>query len=312
MSSTAADEEQPAAKAATDKQADGEKNKKNKYRRDKPWDHEGIDHWKYESFSKEDNPSGLLEESSFATLFPQYRENYLKQVWPDVKQVLAPFEIKAELNLVEGSMTVRTTRKTWDPYAIIRARDLIKLLARSVPLPQAKKIMEDEMFCDIIKTGGLVRNKEKFVKRRQRLVGPNGSTLKAIELLTQCYVLVQGQTVVAMGTHKGLKQVRRIVEDCFHNIHPVYHVKELMIKKELEKNEDLKDENWDRFLPHFKNRNVQRKKQKKVTKKKSKELFPPEQLPRKEDIQIETGEYFLSKDQKRSNEMSKIRERQKQ
>ncbi|EER06798.1 ribosomal RNA assembly protein, putative [Perkinsus marinus ATCC 50983] len=292
--------------------ADDEKMKKNKYRRDKPWDHEGIDHWKYESFAKEDNPSGLLEESSFATLFPQYRENYLKQVWPDVKQVLAPFEIKAELNLVEGSMTVRTTRKTWDPYAIIRARDLIKLLARSVPLPQAKKIMDDNMFCDIIKTGGLVRNKEKFVKRRQRLVGPNGSTLKAIELLTQCYVLVQGQTVVAMGTHKALKQVRRIVEDCFHNVHPVYHVKELMIKKELEKNEDLKDENWDRFLPHFKNRNVQRKKQKKIAKKKSKELFPPEQLPRKEDIQIETGEYFLSKDQKHSNEMTKKREHQKQ
>ncbi|EER18953.1 Ribosomal RNA assembly protein mis3, putative [Perkinsus marinus ATCC 50983] len=115
-----------------------------------------------------------------------------------------------------------------------------------------------------------------------------------------------------MGTHKALKQVRRIVEDCFHNVHPVYHVKELMIKKELEKNEDLKDENWDRFLPHFKNRNVQRKKQKKIAKKKSKELFPPEQLPRKEDIQIETGEYFLSKDQKHSNEMTKKREHQKQ
>ncbi|KAF4681718.1 ribosomal RNA assembly protein krr1, partial [Perkinsus olseni] len=224
----AADDDKVAVKESVveEKGAVVEKNKKNKYRRDKPWDHEGIDHWKYESFAKEDNPSGLLEESSFATLFPQYRENYLKQVWPDVKQVLTPFEIKAELNLVEGSMTVRTTRKTWDPYAIIRARDLIKLLARSVPLPQAKKIMDDNMFCDIIKTGGLVRNKEKFVKRRQRLVGPNGSTLKAIELLTQCYVLVQGQTVVAMGTHKGLKQVRRIVEDCFHNIHPVYHVKE--------------------------------------------------------------------------------------
>jgi ribosomal RNA assembly protein len=131
-------------------------------------------------------------------LFPKYREQYLRESWGSVTRALenhvsersgqwlaarvltcTPLQgIACTLDLVQGSMSVRTTRKTFDPYMIVKARDLIKLLARGVALPQAIKILQDDMACDVIKIGGLVRNKERFVKRRQRIVGPNGSTLK--------------------------------------------------------------------------------------------------------------------------------------
>lgn len=209
-------------------------------------------------------------------------------------------------------MTVRTTRKTWDPYAIIKARDFIKLLSRGVPVQQASRIMEDGMNCDIIKIGNIVNGKEKFIKRRQRLIGPNGATLKAIELLTECYILVQGNTVSAMGSHKGLKLVRNIVLDCMNNIHPIYNIKKLMIRRELAKDPNLKNENWDRFLPKFKKKNVKRKRPVKEKKEKSKPLFPPEPLPRKEDIEMETGEYWMKESERKRRKLKDKMEKQRE
>lgn len=191
----------------------------------------------------------FLEESSFALLFPKYREAYLRSVWGGITSALDGYGLACELDLVQGKMAVRTTRKTWDPYIILKARDLLKLLSRGVSAPQALKVLQDGVACDVIKISGIVRNKERFVKRRQRIVGPGGSTLKAIELLTDCYVLVQGNTVSAMGSYKGLKEVRRIVLDCMNNIHPIYRIKELMIRRELAKDPKLAGESWDRFLP---------------------------------------------------------------
>ncbi|RKP08920.1 hypothetical protein THASP1DRAFT_23172 [Thamnocephalis sphaerospora] len=271
--------------------------KKGKHKKDKPWDTDDIDKWAIEPWNAEEYKTPFLEESSFATLFPKYRERYLKEVWPLVTKALEKHGVACVLDLVQGSMMVKTTRKTSDPYIIIKARDLIKLLARSVPFPQAVKILDDGIACDIIKIGNITRNKEKFVKRRQRLIGPSGNTLKAIELLTECYMLVQGSTVAAMGPFKGLKALRRLVLDCMNNIHPIYHIKELMIKRELSKDDQLKNENWERFLPKFKKRNVQSQKANKDGKpeKKKKEYspFPPTQQQSKIDMQLESGEYFL-------------------
>ena len=43
------------------------------------------------------------------------------------------------------------------------------------------------------------------------------------DALSSCTVLI---AVVV----QGLKQARKIVEDCMRNVHPIYNIKELMIR----------------------------------------------------------------------------------
>lgn len=115
-----------------------------------------------------------------------------------------------------------------------------------------------------------------------------------------------------MGNYGGLKQVRSVVVDCMKNIHPVYNIKQLMIKRELAKDEGLKEEDWGRFLPNFKKKNVQRKKPKNITEKRKYTPFPPAPTKSKVDEQLESGEYFLNERERKRRKESEKMEKAKQ
>lgn len=104
-----------------------------------------------------------------------------------------------------------------------------------------------------------------------------------------------------MGPYKGLKQVRTVVIDCMRNVHPIYHIKTMMIKKELAKDPALANEDWSRFLPNFSKKNTsKRRKPHVVSEKKAYTPFPPAPQPSKVDLQLESGEYFINEAQRQA------------
>jgi ribosomal RNA assembly protein len=125
-----------------------------------------------------------------------------------------------------------------------------------------------------------------------------------------------------MGTYKGLKELRHVVEDCMRNIHPIYHIKELMIKRELAKDPKLATESWDRFLPKLPKKSLSKRWRPRVVREKAKDrpLFPPAQTPRKIDLQMESGEYFLKgpdkkgrqKEEKEDDRQARKRQREEE
>ena len=125
-------------------------------------------------------------------------------------------------------------------------------------------------------------------------------------------MLVQGNTVSAVGPHQGLKQVRKVVIDTMNNVHPIYNIKTLMIKRELMRDPALKNENWDRFLPKFEKRNLSKRKQplKRRQKKAAYTPFPPAQPESKVDKELASGEYFLKPKDKKAKKLAEQRERQ--
>lgn len=67
----------------------------------------------------------------------------------------------------------------------------------------------------------------------------------------------------------------------------------LMIKRELAKNPRLQNANWERFLPKFKTKNINKRKQKKKEKKPY-TPFPPPQLESKVGYQVLKYEIIIN------------------
>ncbi|KAM0685199.1 ribosomal RNA assembly protein krr1 [Conglomerata obtusa] len=193
----------------------------------------------------------FLEVSTMNVAIPTYRNTYITENFKSIAEKLT--QKKLHLDHTNNILTVSTTKQTRDPYILIKAQDYINLIVRGVAYETAEKVLEDKYTCEIIKTSTNLA-KDTFINRRARLEGPNGSTLKAIKLITKTDIIIQGKTVCIIGEFKRVREAIEIVSGCYKNLHPVYMIKKLMVRRELEKDKEMVDVDWKRYLPDVKSK----------------------------------------------------------
>lgn len=216
------------------------------------------DNFRVPEWTESDGAGCVVETSTFVDMFPRAREQYLIDNWENIRKILYPHKIAATLDLVNGSMTVETTPKTWDPFIIIKAHHMIRLLARYVPVEAAARVLRDDTTSTIVDLDLLVPKgalrESRYLKRRQRLVGPHNRTLQVMEVLTECYIGVAGRTLAAIGSFRGVNEVTKIVKAVVaDNQHPYYELKRLLVKRELLASEsaDVQAADWQPYLPQY-------------------------------------------------------------
>ncbi|CAL9003675.1 unnamed protein product [Prunus brigantina] len=142
----------------------------------------------------------------------------LQEAWSVLKSSLEEYGISCALDVDHYFITFTTT-KAKDSYAILDSRYLIRLLSAGVPPLRAVKVLNG-MPCYLVYTGyifdGLCEKfdikPDKYVSRKKLLMS----------------LPVQDDMVAIMGPIRGMKLVRKIVEDCIvHNMPPAPRVRRL-------------------------------------------------------------------------------------
>lgn len=235
-------------------------------------------------FTEKDFSKPFAEENKLKVLFPGYREKYIEQTSSYIKMALERKKLACEIDLKEKFIEVSTTKKTRDPFIFIKGCEFVRLVCKCVEVEVAMKVLGENYCGELIDIRKMVKSEKVFEKRRDRLIGKDSVTLNALKLLTDCYILVAGKVVAVVGTYDGLSVAKQVITGCMNNIHPVYEIKKMIIKKKLSEDPSKKDEDWSKYMPEMK-KTHQKKSKMKVKAKEAKE--------KKKLTKVETGECFV-------------------
>jgi len=109
------------------------------------------------------------------------------------------------------------TSKAKDALLVMKVEEVVKAIARGFAPDKAFKLMEDEMYLQIMDIHDYVGKDQSHIRRmKARIIGKNGKTRRIIESMTGAYMVIYGGTVGIIGDVSGL-EVAKVAVDMILN-----------------------------------------------------------------------------------------------
>ena len=128
-------------------------------------------------------------------------------------------DTKVEINS-DGEVIIKRKMTTENPLQQLKARDIIKAIARGFSPEKAFLLLKQEYYLEIINLSEFVS--DKSIKRiRSRIIGKEGKARKFISKLTKTEIVIYGKTVSIIGKIQNIqiakKSVMKIIEGAPHS-----------------------------------------------------------------------------------------------
>lgn len=120
-----------------------------------------------------------------------------------------------------GNVEISLRPGTKDVPIVLNVQNLVRAIGRGFSPSRATKLLEEDIYLDIIDLRDYVgRSKNALDRVRGRVIGRNGRSRELIEELTDTYVSVYGHTVSLIGRLEDIEVAKEailmLVKGSFH------------------------------------------------------------------------------------------------
>lgn len=121
---------------------------------------------------------------------------------------------KIEVDSETGEVFITSTKKTKDPLAVWKARDVVLAIGRGFSPERAFRLFNEGEILEVVNLTDIVVGNEKnaLPRVRGRIIGRKGRTREIIEEMSGADVSVYGKTVAIIGNPIQVEVARTAVE----------------------------------------------------------------------------------------------------